>query len=229
MMKISDDGLRDLIKSEGTRLQVYDDRTGKTVSSYSQVRGYPTIGVGHLITAQQRAAFRVYLGGGRKLTQYQVMELLRKDVAKFEKTLNQRIVMPMTQSMWDALTSMAFNTGANSYAVKDAIKKINNKDYTGAARAILNGPVKSKGRVLQGLVKRRKKEAMLFMKDGIPGGTQKVALGVGLVSLLGLSAFFGTRYVKEHGLPTLPNPFNKRDAVAGNSLPSVKESKNDSS
>ena len=211
MMKISDDGLRELIKSEGTRLQVYDDRTGKTVGRYSQVQGYPTIGVGHLITAGQRASFQPYLGGGRKLTQYQVMELLRKDVGKFEKTLNQRIGMPMTQSMWDALISMAFNTGANSYAVKDAVAKINIKDYTGAARAILAGPVKSKGRVLQGLVKRRKKEAMLFMKDGLPGSTQKIALGVGIASLLGLSAFFGTRYVKVNGFPELANPFNKKN------------------
>ena len=212
-MKISDDGLRELIKSEGSRTQVYDDRTGKTVSSYSQVRGYPTIGVGHLIRDSERSKFAPYLGGGKKMTQYQITELLRYDVQRFEKTLNSKIQAPMTQSMWDALVSMAFNTGANSYAVKNAINAINLKQYQDAAKAILNGPVKSKGRVLQGLVKRRRQEAMLFMKDGLPGGSN-VILGVVGASLLGLTAFFGTRYVRENGLPEiklpkLPNPFAK--------------------
>ena len=211
MMKISDDGLRELIKSEGSKTQVYDDRTGKTVSSYSQVRGYPTIGVGHLIRDSERSKFSPYLGGGKKMTQYQITELLRYDVKRFEKTLNSKIQAPMTQSMWDALVSMAFNTGANSYAVKNAISAINLKNYEEAAKAILNGPVKSKGKVLQGLVKRRRKEAMLFMKDGLPG-SGRLAYGVGLASLLGLTAFFGTRYVKNNGipeikLPKIPNPF----------------------
>jgi lysozyme len=203
MMKISDDGLRELIASEGARSQVYDDRTGKTVSSYSQVKGYPTIGVGHLIRDSERQKFAPYLGGGKKMTQYQLMELLRYDVKRFEDALNSRINFPMTQSMWDALVSISFNAGSNSYAVKDAIAKINAGDYTGAAKAILNGPVKSKGKVLEGLVKRRKREAMLFMKDGLPG-KNNLLTGLGIVSALGLTAFFGTRYVKEHGVPEMP-------------------------
>lgn len=203
MMKISDEGLRELIASEGAKSQVYDDRTGKTVSSYSQVQGYPTIGVGHLIRDSERQTFAPYLGGGKQMTQYQLMELLRSDVKRFEDKLNSSITIPITQSMWDALVSLSFNAGSNSYAVKDAIAKINARDYIGAAKAILNGPVKSKGKVLEGLVKRRKREAMLFMKDGLPG-QKNILIGLGIMSALGLTAFFGTRYVKEHGIPELP-------------------------
>ena len=216
MNQISDEGLKELISMEGVRYQVYDDRTGKTVESYSQVMGYPTIGVGHLITSKQRSSFAPYLGGGRKLSQYQVMELLKKDVQRFEDPINKKIKKPVTQSMWDAIISLAFNAGANSYAVKNAINAINTEDYEGAAKAILNGPTKSKGKVLSGLVKRRKREALMFLKDGMPGSTlSKVAMGVGVFSVIGLSAFFGTRYVKEHGLPELKMPTLPKLPVMG--------------
>lgn len=186
-MRIDNAGLTALIKHEGKRTQVYDDRTGKTISSYSQLVGYPTIGVGHLITTKQRASFASFLKGRKKLTDFQVTEILRKDVKRFEDSLNKKIRAPMTQSMWNALVSMAFNTGANSYAVKNAISAINQENYQAAAKAILNGPIKSKGKILSGLVKRRKQEASLFMKDGKPGGIGKVilpALGIGAVGAL---------------------------------------------
>lgn len=126
---------------------------------------------------------------------------------RFEDPINKKLNKPVTQSMWDAIISLAFNAGANSYAVKNAINAINIEDYEGAAKAILNGPTKSKGKVLSGLVKRRKREALMFLRDGLPGSmVSKVAVGVGLFSVLGLSAFFGTRYVKEHGLPELKMP-----------------------
>ena len=48
-MRMSDDGIQRLIKSEGVRYQVYDDRGGAIISAYEDARGYPTIGVGHLI------------------------------------------------------------------------------------------------------------------------------------------------------------------------------------
>ena len=38
-LKIDSKGLKELIKTEGYRDQVYDDRTGKTGASYSQVNG----------------------------------------------------------------------------------------------------------------------------------------------------------------------------------------------
>ena len=48
-MRMSTDGLKELIKSEGVRYQVYDDASGRTLFSYSDAIRYPTIGVGHLI------------------------------------------------------------------------------------------------------------------------------------------------------------------------------------
>lgn len=187
------------MKHEGVRYQVYDDRTGRIISRFSQAKGYPTIGVGHRIYPKEQQTYSKYLGGKRKLSGYQVKELLRNDVKKFEIKLNKRIGdATITQSMWDALVSLAFNTGGNSSAVKKASSSIVAKDYKGAAQAILDGPVKSKGRVITGLVKRRKAETRLFMKDGVPGfgGAVKVAGVTGIGAILALGAFYGTRYMK---------------------------------
>jgi hypothetical protein len=43
----------------------------------------------------------------------------------------------------------------------------------------MNGPTTSKGRTLEGLVKRRRAEAMMFLEDGLPkegGGIKTLAV-----------------------------------------------------
>jgi len=178
-LKIDKKGLQELIKTEGYRDQVYDDRTGKKVSAYSLVQGYPTIGVGHLIKDSEKDKYAKYLLGGKKMSKSEVMSLLSTDVERFEKSMRPKIKEPLTQSMWNALVSLAFNAGAGSYAVRNAITAINLKDYDGAAKAIMNGPTTSKGRTLEGLVKRRRAEAMMFLEDGLPkegGGIKTLAV-----------------------------------------------------
>ena len=184
-LKIDSKGLKELIKTEGYRDQVYDDRTGKKVASYSQVSGYPTIGVGHLIRDSERDKYSKYLVGSKKMSKKEVMSLLSIDVERFEKSMRPKIKQPITQSMWNALVSLAFNAGAGSYAVRNAINAINIKDYDGAAKAILNGPTTSKGRKLEGLVKRRRAEAMMFLEDGLP----KSGMGLGGFALLASLGF----------------------------------------
>ena len=167
--EVSPEGIKELIASEGVRYQVYDDANGKKVSSYSQIKGYPTIGVGHLIKKKERDFFSQFLVGRGKMSKNQVFRLFKKDLPKYTKPVLKRIKQPITQSMLDALVSLSYNTGNNSKSVKGAIAAINKKDYDGAAQAILNGPTHSKGRKLSGLVKRRKKEASMFLEEGKPG------------------------------------------------------------
>ena len=75
-MNISDEGLKELMSMDGVRYQIYDDRTGKTICAYDQLIGSATIGVGHIITRAQRSSFAIYLGGRRKISQYQVKFLI---------------------------------------------------------------------------------------------------------------------------------------------------------
>lgn len=168
-MRMSNEGLKLLIKSEGVRHQVYDDRTGKVVSSYEMVQGYPTIGVGHLIRGEAaKSEWAEYLGGRKTLSESQVMSLLRKDVKKFEDPLNIAIQVPITQSMFDALVHLSFNVGKNARSVKNAVAAVNQKQWQQAAQAIASGPSTSKGREIPSLARRRAKEAAWFLAEGTP-------------------------------------------------------------
>ena len=195
-MRMSTEGIEQLIKSEGVRYQVYDDRGGAIISSYESARGYPTIGVGHLIKSSERGRFEQFLGGRNSMTHEQVIELLREDLPKYEDPVANRITKPVTTEMFDALVSLAFNTGTNSRSVKNTIAAINEEDYEKAASAIRSGPTSSKGVTMQGLVRRRNEEADWFLAGGLPGialfGTRVrvlPVLGGVSVALLGLAIY----------------------------------------
>ncbi len=196
-MRMTDDGIQRLIKSEGVRYQVYDDRGGAIIAAYENARGYPTIGIGHLIRDNEREYFSQFLGGRSKMTHEQVTDLLRQDLPKYEDPVAKRIEKPVTDEMFDALVSLAFNTGPNSRSVKSAIEAINNEDYQAASDAIRSGPQSSKGVKMAGLVKRRNEEADWFLSGGLPTGirlfgTQVRALPILLgtsIGLLGLALY----------------------------------------
>ena len=191
-MKISKKGRKELIKSEGVRRQVYDDWTGNIVSSYAEITGFPTIGVGHLIKDNERNYYSKYLRGGKELTDLQVDQLLKKDIKRFTKPLNKELKAPVTQAMYDALVSYSFNVGNNSSWRKKIINLINEKDYVGASEIMASAPTTSKGNVLQGLVTRRLKESQAFLSEGLPKFITPItntirAYPVRIMLLLGLS------------------------------------------
>lgn len=167
---ISNAALQRLKAWEGSVPYVYDDgdRTypKRRIQSYN-TRGYPTIGVGHLITAAEQDRFRPYLGAGN-MPEAEILALLAADVQRLSSPLRARIQVPITQSMWDALVLQAFNTGPYTPALKAAIERINAKDWRGAQAALASGYTRSKGIVLPGLVARRKAEADWFMAEGPP-------------------------------------------------------------
>jgi GH24 family phage-related lysozyme (muramidase) len=169
--KLSTRGYQDLLSTEGNKLYVYDDKTKLPVSSYESVVGYPTIGLGLLIDSEEkRERFRPYLNGVKAPASV-IEQANREYIAKFERQLNAQLGgVKLTPSMFDALFSLAWNTGTYSRWVKEVIRAAAAQDYAAATAAIANGPVTSKGVVLAGLVKRRAREAALFMADGVPGG-----------------------------------------------------------
>ena len=178
-MEVSDKGLRYLIQSEVAIPYVYDDGDGtwpkRRITSF-KTKGYPTIGVGHRIYPDEQEQFRKYLGTGQSMPEAEIMELLHRDINKRIATPDwkARILVPITQSMYDALVHQAFNTGPTANSVRTAIAAINRKDWLAAQEALANGPVTSKGKRLETLVKRRAFEASYFMEDGEPGLVEAV-------------------------------------------------------
>lgn len=161
-LTISMNGMKQLIRHEGSRGTVYDDKTGKSISDYSNCGGYPTIGVGHLITNTERAIFSKFLSPG-KMTSNAIENLLLKDLQVRIKSLNSKLNIKVTQNQFDALLSMMFNCGANNKNYLKALKQTNEGDFKGAAFTIKSGPNTSKGKLINSLVVRRNDESKQYL------------------------------------------------------------------
>lgn len=136
-MKISDKGL-ELIKSfEGCHLTAYICPAGKLTIGYGHTKG-------------------VY--EGMTITKAQADSLLMEDCAKFEKNVNSfNNKYSWTQNEFDALVSFAFNIGSINQLTANGTR----------TKAVIASKIleynKSGGKVLNGLVKRRKAEQELFL------------------------------------------------------------------
>ena len=111
-----------------------------------------TIGWGHIMGVKK----------GDKITKEQAQEFFIQDKQWAEDAVNQKVKVPLTQEQFDALVSLVFNIGANAFSRSTLLKKLNRKDYQGAADQF-NVWVKQKGKTLTGLVRRRAEERSYFL------------------------------------------------------------------
>lgn len=129
---------------EGFAATVYDDGTGVA-----------TIGWGETDPAIIRE------WRGRRMPRDVAAKLLRKRLA-YSLTAVRRIVkVPLTDRQAAALTSFAYNVGEGALASSTLARKLNAGDYR-AVPGELNKWVRGGGRVMGGLVVRRKAEGALF-------------------------------------------------------------------
>lgn len=112
-----------------------------------------TIGYGHTHTTKQ----------GMKITQAQADKLLYMDLAWAEEAVNTLVKVPLTQNQFDALVSFVFNVGAGAFSKSTLLRFLNMGDYTNAAAQFLRWN-RQKGKVLNGLTRRRQEERELFLK-----------------------------------------------------------------
>lgn len=134
----------ELIKHfEGCRLKAYQDSGGVL-----------TIGYGHTPAVM-----------GQELTQEAADTLLEQDAGKASDAVNRLVKTPLTQNEHDALTDFVFNLGAGAFADSTLLRRLNYGDKDGAAEELLRW-VRCKGKVLAGLVVRRKAEQALFCLKG---------------------------------------------------------------
>jgi len=112
-----------------------------------------TIGYGHTKTAVP----------GMNITRTGAEELLRHDLAWVENAIEQYVKVTLNQTQYDALASFIYNVGATAFRKSTMLKLLNTGDYKGAADQFPRWN-KQKGKVLNGLTKRRQKERALFLK-----------------------------------------------------------------
>lgn len=110
-----------------------------------------TIGYGHTKGVKE----------GMVITEAQAEKFLYEDIAWVEDVIDSTVKVPLTQNQRDALGSLIFNIGGTQFRSSTVLKRLNEKDYKGAADAFLMW-CKQKGVVLKGLVRRREQERKLF-------------------------------------------------------------------
>lgn len=81
---------------------------------------------------------------------------------KFLPSLKRYVNVDLTQEMVDACLSLMYNIGAGNFGKSTLVKKINQKDWCGAADQFLVWN-KAAGKVLKGLTTRRQAERSLFL------------------------------------------------------------------
>mgnify|MGYP000329887413 FL=1 len=93
----------------------------------------------------------------------EIDNLLLKDLASRIKDLNKKLKVKVTQGQFDALLSMGFNTGFGNTSFLKAVALTNEGKKQDASVQINSGPKTSKGKVLAGLVTRRKDESVAYL------------------------------------------------------------------
>lgn len=142
-MKISQAGL-DLIKAF----------EGLVLKAYTCPAGVLTIGYGH-------TGPDVY--PGLRITADQAEDLLRKDLAKFERGVLMYLDgVPTAQAQFDAMVSLAFNIGLGGFMRSSVLRHHKAGNRLRAAASFLMW-VKGGGKTLPGLVRRRNAERKLYL------------------------------------------------------------------
>lgn len=132
-----------------------------------------TIGYGHVLYPDQarlktpeRTAYPLNAEHNRTFDYDEIDELLEKDLVRFsDGVLRLCPAGADSQPHFDAMVSLAFNIGLGNLQASTLRMKYNRGDYTGAADEFPKWN-KSSGKVLQGLVRRREAERVLFLSGG---------------------------------------------------------------
>ena len=128
-----------------------------------------TIGVGHVLYPEQgrlkleeRDAFPLRPEDDRVFPMEEVNGILAADLQRFERGVEKFCPVPLTQGMFDGLTSFSFNCGLGTLQRSTLRQKLLRGDKAGAAEEFLKYCMGG-GKILKGLQNRRIDERALFL------------------------------------------------------------------
>jgi len=139
-MNISQEGLSLIKKFEGCELEAYKCAAGVLTIGYGSTKGVKE---------------------GDTITQEEADKLLLHEMEEYEGYINNNVTVDLKQNEFDALVSWVFNLGPANLKASTMLKVLNNKEYDDVPAQIKRWN-KAGGKVLQGLIRRREAEALLF-------------------------------------------------------------------
>lgn len=154
-MKTSPKGLSFIKQHES--IAGYNNKTGFFMP-YDDGYGFMTIGYGHKIEPGDNFE--------KGLSHTGVLDLLIRDIVKFEKSVGRTIKIPLKQNQFDALVALAFNIGVGAFEKSTIVKYINDPQFRDTRYPTPESAWKAwnkcNGKMSRGLVNRRNYEWDLF-------------------------------------------------------------------
>lgn len=102
---------------------------------------------------------------GDKINEQTAQDLFEYHVKKCEDSVSSVIMIPVTDNEFSAMVSLCYNIGTSAFKKSTLVKLLNSKSSKEDVAYQILLWNKSKGKVLNGLSKRRKDEHDLFLKQ----------------------------------------------------------------
>jgi type VI secretion system secreted protein VgrG len=164
-LRINKAGLKLIKKSEGFRSAPYIDPVG-----------IPTIGYGTTVYPNGR---KVSMSDA-SISEATATKYLKRDCRTREAAVREMVKVPLNVNQFSALVSFAYNVGTGALQSSTLLKKLNARNYNGAASEFKRwnkGTVNGQLVVLPGLTIRRAAERKLFKKPVTEKPTQTPVAG----------------------------------------------------
>lgn len=146
-MKLNNAGYQLICEFEGLRLKPY--------LCSAKV---PTIGYGNTYYPDGK---RVTLLD-KEITKEYAFEIFKGIADKYAKRVSEMVKKPLTQNQLNALVSFAYNVGTGAFSTSTLLKKVNANPNDLTIRNEFAKWNKANGKVIQGLINRRKKESDVY-------------------------------------------------------------------
>lgn len=145
-MRISYNGLQFLKEREGFKDTAYRDSAGIWTIGYgtTKIKGVPVV-------------------QGQTITEKEAEECLEDDLSWAQEAVNQGVKVRLTQGMFDALVSFVYNVGGSAFTTSTLRRLLNGGMYEEASEQFHRWKYAG-GKVIPGLVNRRRLEFDLFWK-----------------------------------------------------------------
>ena len=147
-MKIDKYGEKLIKKFESCKLTAY---------KVDKAEKYYTIGYGHYGPDVKK---------DMKISKETADKLFRNDIKYFEDCVNNSVKVKINQSMFNALVSFTYNVGYGNLKKSSLLKYVNKSQFRKASNEFKKWN-KCGGKVLKGLVNRRKLEQVEFERQGL--------------------------------------------------------------
>jgi lysozyme len=145
------------MKASKSCLDLIHREEGFRSKPYLCPAGVPTIGYG-----STRYADGSYVSlSDPDISESKADEILSTTLVEYENAVNRYVQVPLTQGQFDALVDFAYNAGTKNLLTSTLLKRLNTKDYAGACSEFSKW-VYGGGKILGGLIRRRKGEQVLF-------------------------------------------------------------------